>query len=265
VPEFTRYEVAAVTFPSGAQLDTGSPDANLCLNCHQGRESTVSVNRVIAGLDPDTPSEDVGFRNVHYFAAGATLFGGQARGAYQYEGQEYVGRFAHVSAYDTCIECHDAHTLQIQEEDCTTCHEGIDDPHEIRISETDFDGDGDVEEGLSEEVAALREMLYAALQTYATEVLDAPIIYDGHSYPYFFVDPNGNGQVDEGEANFGNRYTSWSPRLLQAAYNYQYSAKDPGAFAHNGKYVIQVLYDSLVDLGTQVPVDTEGLARPEVE
>jgi len=265
VPGFTRYEVGAVTFPSGAQLDTGSSDANLCLNCHQGRESTVSVNRVIAGLDPDAPSEDVGFRNVHYFAAGATLFGGPARGAYQYEGQEYIGRLEHVSSYDTCIECHDAHTLQVREEDCSTCHEGIDDPREIRMSETDYDGDGDVEEGLSEEVAALREMLYTALQTYAAEVLGAPIIYDGHSYPYFFVDPNGNGQVDEGEVNSGNRYTSWSPRLLQAAYNYQYTAKDPGAFAHNGKYVLQVLYDSLADLGTQVSVDMEGIVRPEVE
>jgi hypothetical protein len=265
MPEFTRYEVGAVTFPSGAQLDTGSSDANLCLNCHQGRESTVSVNRVIAGLDPDTPSEDVGFRNVHYFAAGATLFGGQAQGAYQYEGQEYVGRFGHVSAYDTCIECHDAHTLELQEEECTVCHDGIDDPHEIRLSETDFDGDGNVEEGLSEEVATMREMLYAALQAYAADVLGAPIIYDGHSYPYFFNDSNGNGQVDEGEANFGNRYASWSPRLLQAAYNYQYAAKDPGAFAHNGQYVLQVLYDSLSSLASQVPVDMEGMVRPEAE
>jgi len=37
--------------------------------------------------------------------------------------------------------------------------------------------------------------------------------------------------------------------LLRAAYNYQYAMKDPGAFAHNGKYVIQALYDSLEDLG----------------
>lgn len=265
VPGYTRYEVGAVTFPSGAQLDTGSSDANLCLNCHQGRESTVSVNRVIAGLDPDTPSEDVGFRNVHYFAAGATLFGGQAQGAYQYDGQDYIGRFAHVSPYDTCIECHDAHTLQVREEECTVCHDGIEDPHDIRMSETDFDGDGDVEEGLSGEVATMRERLYEALQRYAADVLGAPIIYDGHSYPYFFNDANGNGQVDEGEANFGNRYASWSPRLLQAAYNYQYAAKDPGAFAHNGKYILQVLYDSLASLATQVPVDMEGMVRPEVE
>jgi hypothetical protein len=33
------------------------------------------------------------------------------------------------------------------------------------------------------------------------------------------------------------------------AKNYQWVAKDPGAFAHNGKYILQVLYDSLQDLG----------------
>jgi hypothetical protein len=265
VPGYTRYEVGAVTFPSGAQLDTASPDANLCLNCHQGRESTVSVNRVIAGLDRDTPADQVGFRNVHYFAAGATLFGGEARGAYQYEGREYVGRFEHVASYDTCVECHDAHTLEVQVQDCTACHQGIDDLRGIRTSETDHDGDGDIEEGLSEEITALREMLYAALQAYAAEVLGTPIVYDGHSYPYFFVDTNANGEADEGELTFANRYLSWSPRLLQAAYNYQYAAKDPGAFAHNGKYVLQVLYDSLADLATQVPVDIGGLVRPEAE
>ena len=38
--------------------------------------------------------------------------------------------------------------------------------------------------------------------------------------------------------------------------------KDPGAFAHNGKYVIQVLYDSIADLGTKVPVNNTKMIRP---
>ena len=40
------------------------------------------------------------------------------------------------------------------------------------------------------------------------------------------------------------------------------SPDDPGAFAHNGKYMIQVLYDSIADLGTKVTVDTSKLVRP---
>src|SRR5262249_36535057 len=39
-------------------------------------------------------------------------------------------------------------------------------------------------------------------------------------------------------------------RLLRAAYNYQMASKDPGAFAHNAKYIIELLYDSIQDLNT---------------
>jgi hypothetical protein len=49
---------------------------------------------------------------------------------------------------------------------------------------------------------------------------------------------------------------------LSAAYNYHFVKMDPGAFAHNPKYVIQLMYDSLADLGAQVPVDMSGLVRP---
>ena len=46
------------------------------------------------------------------------------------------------------------------------------------------------------------------------------------------------------------------------AYNYQYVAKDHGAFAHNPHYVIQLMYDSLADLATVTDVDMAGLVRP---
>jgi hypothetical protein len=245
VPGFTRYEVGAVEFPSGAELDTGNSDSNLCLNCHQGRESTVSVNRVIAGLDADAVAEGLGFRNVHYFAAGATLFGTEAKGTYEYEGQTYNGRFAHVAGFDTCLGCHSAHGLEAKSEACVTCHAGIEDVHDIRIDATDFDGDGDTTEGIASEIETVHEALYEAIQAYAADTVGTPIEYDSHAYPYWFT-------AD------GERYSTWTPRLLQAAYNYQYGAKDPGAFAHNGKYVLQILYDSLADVGG----DTAGMVRP---
>jgi hypothetical protein len=248
LPEFTRYEVGAVEFPSGSEVDTGNPDSNLCLNCHQGRESTVSVNRVIEGLPADDVAEGLGFRNVHYFAAGATLFGTEAQGAYEYAGKTYVGRFAHVEGFDGCTQCHDAHGLEVKFEACSTCHAGVEGVEDIRMDATDFDGDGDTEEGIAGEVETLRETLYAAIQSYATDVAGTGIVYDAHAYPYFFTED-------------GERYGTWTPRLLQAAYNYQYAAKDPGAFAHNGKYIIQVLYDSIADVGG----DTTGMTRPASE
>ncbi len=244
-----RYEVGAVTFPSGARIDSGTPDLNLCMNCHQGRESTVSVNRLIAGQDDDTVSESLRFLNVHYFAAGATLFGGEAQGAYQYTGKEYVGRFAHVPGFDTCVSCHETHGLTVNEEACATCHAGIESPQDARISTTDYDGDGDTTEGLAGEIVTMYEKLYAAMQEYATTIAGAGIEYNPMSYPYWFT--------TEGE-----RFATWTPRLLRAAYNYQYVAKDPGAFAHNGKYILQVLYDALEDMGQAVDVDMTGMVRP---
>ena len=80
----------------------------------------------------------------------------------------------------------------------------------------------------------------------------------GSGYPYVFIDTNGNGVANADEMSRSNRYNAFTPRLIQATYNYHYVVKDPGAYVHNGKYVIQVLYDSLEDLGA----DTTGMVRP---
>jgi hypothetical protein len=251
--EYPRYEVTQVEFPSGLVIDAESADANtlLCMNCHQGRQSTMSVNEAIEGLAFDEVADDLGFLNVHYFAAGATRYGTQAKGAYEYDGQEYNGLFVKSEeATFGCTSCHDTHALEVKIENCTECHEGVedrDDLQNIRVSEVDFDGDGDATEGIAGEIATMHEALYEAMQAYASGTAGTGIVYDAHSYPYFF---------DEAE----ERFSAWTPRLLQAAYNYQYAAKDPGAFAHNPEYVLQVLYDSLKDIGG----DVSGMTRPEV-
>jgi hypothetical protein len=257
---FSHYEVTAVEFPSGAVLDTGETDSNLCLNCHQGRQSTVSVDRMIAGLDADTVYEKLQFSraNVHYFAAGATLFGTEAQGAYEYARQAYNGRYIREEGCNNCVQCHDTHGLEPKREDCGTCHSGTAEPRDIRVHTTDFDGDGDTTEGIAGEIDTLHEALYAAIQDYGARVSGVPIVYDAHVYPYFFIDTDENGKVDPGEAVVPNQYNAWTPRLLQAAYNYQFIAKDPGAFAHNSTYAIQILHDSLADIGG----DTTDIARP---
>ncbi len=261
--DFARHEIEEVQFPSGAVLTTDNTNSNVCISCHQGRESGASVDAAMAGLDLDVASESLRFINVHYFAAGATLFGGEAGGVYEYEGKVYRGRLSHVSSFDTCTECHDAHTLKVNEAACANpfCHGGAA-PENIRKDPRDFDGDGFATEGLAKEIESLGDVLYGAIQDYAANVANAPIVYDSHAYPYFFNDSNTNGEVDEGEASYGNRYGNWTPRLLRTAYNYQYAQKDPGAFAHNGHYMIQVLYDSLEDIGARAPVDMTGMVRP---
>jgi hypothetical protein len=231
-------------------IDSGNQDMNLCMSCHQGRASTVSVNGRIAsaGVGDDEVSDKLGFINVHYFAAGATRFGTEAKGAYEYEGKEYVGLFAHVPNFSNCTDCHSTHALVVKVEACSACHAGVEseeDLQTIRMDPTDWDGDGDVEEGIAGEVATMQEALYAAMQDYATNTIGTGIEYDAARYPYFFNED-------------GEGYAAWTPRLLRAAYNYQYATKDPGSFAHNGKYILQILYDGLEDLGG----DLTGMTRP---
>jgi hypothetical protein len=271
-----RYPVTTVPFPSGASLTFSKADAdgklqpndsNLCLECHQGRESTNSVNAALRGKDEDTVDEKISFKNIHYFAAGATLFGDAAKGLYQYEGQTYNGQYTHGDTGPTqCEQCHEVHALEVKVDKCAACHDGAEDLEGVEAirmpsSDQDYDGDGDTTEGVKAELDGMGEALLAAIQNYATEKAGTGITYDPASHPYFYVDKDGDGKPDRDEKGATVRYNQFTPRLLKAAYNYQYSVKDPGAFAHNAKYVMQALYDSINDLGG----DVSKLVRPEVQ
>ncbi|MBC7876302.1 MAG: hypothetical protein H7Y59_03950 [Anaerolineales bacterium] len=248
-----RYTVASVVFPSGKSVSFGGKDAdgnfiaddsNLCISCHMGRESTTSVNSALRGKEDDTVDAKIRFKNIHYFAAGATIFGGEVQGAYTYAGKEYVGQNMHASEegkMNKCQDCHDVHALEPKIETCETCHNTTD-PTTIRETDVDYDGDGDITEGIKGEVDTLAEALLAQLQMYAAANGGA-IKYDTVAYPYFF------GADDKA-------YAAWTPRLLRAAFNYQYSQKDPGAYVHNPKFVIQFLIDSIEDLGGDVSTYT---------
>ena len=258
----------SVTFPSGLEVKNVGDDAR-CMTCHQGRESTISVNERLEGVEDDEVSGKLRFINIHYRAAGATRFGTEAKGAYEYEGKAYNGFFAHDEDVSQCADCHEQHTVKILVDECAACHkrprirEKADLRNIRRNSKEDYDGDGDDSEGLAEEIATLQEALYSAIQGYASAVSEQAILYDTHSYPYFFTDTNANGRLDEEEASARNRYAKWTPRLLRAAYNYQYALKDPGVYAHNPLYVIQTLHDSLASLAEKVEVDMAGMVRPE--
>lgn len=260
-----NYKVDSVTFPSGVAVTfgEGAPD-NLCIECHQGRESTVSVTKAMTGLPPDTPSDKIRFRNIHYFAAGATLFGTEVKGIYEYPNRQYAAKFEHDGKLNTCTSCHDAHALAPDTQKCADCHQ-VTDPADIRMnSKGDYDGDGNTDEGLKGEIETYQEKLYAGLQAYATNVSKVGLVYNGNAYPYFFVDADGDGNADKDDKGASISYNAWTPRLLEAAYNYQYSVKDPGAYVHNAKYVLQALYDSLADLRTRVPtIDMQGMSRAQ--
>jgi len=264
---YARHKVPKVTFPGGLTVDSGNNDANLCMTCHQGRESTASVNKAIAGLAPDTPDSKLSFVHVHYFPAGATKYGTEAKVGYEYEGKTYAGRFAHLPNVSACTGCHQAHGREVRIDRCGGCHDGIRtvaDLANIRMSTRgDFDGNGK-EEGLAREIANLQDQLYAAIQTYAKNVGGTPIAFTKAEFPYWYADTNGNGRIDPEELRPANKYPAYTPRLVQAVFNHSFSVRDPGGAYHNGRYILQLLYDSLESLAAsgKAGVNISGKVRP---
>jgi len=258
----TAHAKDSAIYPSGVEL-TDLGQGSTCIECHQGRTAGIDVEEAVAGIGDDDISADLGFINVHYNIGGATSFGKEVAVGYQYPTKEYYGFYEHVEDYQACMDCHDPHSLEIKIKDCGACHSNVTDSpaqlKDIRTNGTpDYDGDGDTSESIYDELMGVHELFYEAIVTYSQDVSDAPILY-ANAFPYWFNDSNGNGQEDDGEVNFGNQYSSWTPRILKAAYNYHLVGHDPGGYMHNSRYLIQLMYDGIEDLGG----DISQLARPE--
>jgi hypothetical protein len=277
----TAQTLSQVTFPyaSSRPADkktlTGLGAEARCMTCHQGRESRSTVDAAVdaAGLgsttDADVVTTAVSFKNVHYLPAGATLNGARAGVGYEYAGKKYDWRFRHVPEKDSCIECHDPHSLKVDVASCATCHAGVSDAaalHDIRFKSSlavDYDGDGNTTEGIAGEIDGLRETLLAAIQRYATAKGSA-ICYSATTYPYFILDSNADGDCT-GESG---KFDKWTARLVRATFNYQLSVKEPGAFAHNAKYMIQLLFDAIEDVNAGIPaedrIDMTAMRRDDI-
>ena len=236
-----------VVMPSGAQIEDLGESAS-CSDCHQGRASTVSVQEAIGEWEADTVNAELEFINIHNNAVAAMVHGAGARSGYEYADHTYAGFYDHVPGFNSCTECHSPHSLEVEAQSCSVCHLGAkttEDLKHIRMTDTDYDGDGDISEGIAGEIETMSERLLLAMQIYAArgEGTDRITYVDGR--PYFA------GEDGEG-------YSTWTPRLFRAAYNYHYAQKGAGAYAHNAPYVIQLLYDSLEDMGAAIP----NMSRP---
>jgi hypothetical protein len=244
-------EKVTATMPSGVELVDLGQSAN-CMECHQGRAHTGRLADAIGSRDVDKVYKDLSLPNIHNNAAGPTLHGTEAKGGYEYEGRAYLGRYTHASGFATCISCHDPHTLAAPVEKCRACHVEATSPaalQNIRMHKTDFDGDGDLGEGIAGEIETMQDRLLLAMRIYTIRTKEVDeVVYDGARNPFFFD-------------SAGNEYSTWTPRLLRAAYNYRYATQGVGGYAHNGLYTIQLLYGSLNDLG----VNTSAMTRPTAD
>jgi len=70
--------------------------------CHQGRSSTASLNaRIGKAEDDNVPERKLSFSDVHYFAAGASLFGNDAQVGYQYATSSMSAGNMHAPGFQT--------------------------------------------------------------------------------------------------------------------------------------------------------------------
>lgn len=269
----TRYDDLAtnaglepVGFPSLATASFGNA-SNMCMACHQGRESGVSVDSNAANTVMQSPTDypSFDFVNRHYFAAAAILFGSDVTAAYEYSMPSGSGVYNGQNAYAMehvnldlvdCVGCHMRgeadHEFVPAVSDCIVCHQGITDFEQLGLAfgaaNVDYDGDG-MGESFQLEIDGMGEELYAAIQDYARNGLpqSSPVIYVPTSYPYWFKDSDDDGLLSAGEDSFANRYRDFDRKLLRAAFNY-HAAQDPAGDIHNYKYVLQTLYDAVDDL-----------------
>lgn len=259
----SAHNLSQVPFHSGVEMQPISSEA-ICLACHQSRQSTPGIQEALAGLDEDQVSTNLSFINPHYNFAASSQFGAAAHSGHEYPSLEYAGFFFHAVNASACTDCHNAHSLQVDPQKCAICHVNVVDKEDfraIRMQTIDFDGNSDVAEGIYYEISALTSRLLKALQEYAREISGTHIVY-ADRFPYFFVDANQDGSANPEETNFSNRYTAWTPRMLRAAYNYQFAKKDGGGYVHNPRYMIQLLHDSLVDLDSHINQEDIDLPRP---
>ncbi len=236
-----------VPFPSDAEASLYGP-SNICITCHLGRESGNTVQEEIDADDGEGP---YGFTNIHYYAAAASFFGGETYGGYQYPGEEYRPRNtfpSHPDEVSTCVGCHmknaendEMHTWIPAVDTCISCHGG-----------TSFETLGGSPATNATNIETLLPALYAEIQTYASDVLGVGIVYNADRYPYWFDDE-------------GNAFRSFDATLLPAAYNYQVGLKDPAGFIHNGTYLSQLFYDSIVALGGTPTVNVPGRGEYAIE
>jgi hypothetical protein len=235
-------------------IPSGVEEGNLCLFCHQGRESgyTVYLNITSNGVDPYKNPDQVikggsgiSFQNPHYLESGALIW---SKNSYEYltvSGNPTPNKYSNgISSHQetNCGGCHmpeasendfeGGHTWRPRIEVCQKCHPTAKTFRDIKAG-GDYNGNGVVESAYAEigtinPDTGLLGQLRAALQAQG-------IYYNPDQNPYFFTGPDSK-----------TTYTAWTTNTLTAAFNLQFMNKSGSCTpVHNVFYAAQILQDSI--------------------
>ena len=257
-------------FMDGTAIPAEVGTGNLCLFCHQGRESGLTVYLGIKSkVDPYTnPSQVIdaagfSFINPHYLDGGSILWSKNAW-EYIFEGGTVPQAYSEgVTAHQilNCAGCHmaepnadnteGAHTWKARLKTCQGCHGSFITKFEDIPAIGDYDGDGEVKTAF-EEIGTLNDPVLGDSGLFGqlkAALHDQGIDYNPDSYPYFFA------------AGTTNQYRAWTSNQLTAAFNLSWGYKAGNCVPyHNVYYGAQILQDSLRALGK----DTSAYFRPPI-
>ncbi|MEE9441371.1 MAG: hypothetical protein V3V99_01735 [candidate division Zixibacteria bacterium] len=237
--DFALRTTAAVTLGNGATYNRGR--SNLCVACHHGRRDieTYVVDSV----------ELSGHFGPHHSNQSDMLIG---ENAYEYDGYDYDDDSWHSTGVaEGCVTCHfdnsvdyvmGGHTFWMEtEEDENTDACNVDGCHatytEIddfdRVTDFDFDGDGDDTEGVQTEIDDLMEeletlLIAAGLLEYiaeddAWEPTDDLVVPDADSVGAIF-----NWAFVHEDKSHGIHNTRYAAALLQSSINYMTTGDPEG-------------------------------------
>ncbi len=165
--------------PSGLMHPVNGVEAS-CMTCHQGRTAGVTVAEAVGDLPDDSPNPELRFVNPHYATAAASMALGHGAAGYHYEDATIPAGFSTPGPSRRAVSCHQPHTLEVAFEPCLTCHEdGRNAPgntHFARQAMTAARHLGGHPFRHRGESARLLEG--RAIETYATDVAEEPIVYD---------------------------------------------------------------------------------------
>jgi hypothetical protein len=243
-------------------IPTGVAEGNLCLFCHQGRESgyTVYLNitqntNVNPYTNPDARLVGINsFQNPHYLESGAILWSKNNWEFLTVSGNPTPNKYSNgISSHQetNCGGCHmgeasendfeGGHTWRPRVEVCQKCHGTTIKNFQDIKAKGDYNGNGIVESAFAE-IGTVNDSVIGTPNSGLFGQLVLALQAKGIWY-----NPNGSGgQYFYTGPDYKTTYTAWTTNTLTASFNLAFMYKAGNcAYVHNVLYAAQILQDSI--------------------